>query len=132
MFQILQYFLTALLNWFKGIFLSLFEFIKTIVVFFLEIFNWLKTEIFNLLIEGIYEFIETLTSYFPDLPTPDKTAFLDTVNKVNVFFPVDDLLTVIMLLLTFSLTVRGFRLVIYVISRFKIPKLPTDFGGGGV
>ena len=92
----------------------------------------MKTEIFNLLIEGIYEFIETLTSYFPDLPTPDKTAFLDTVNKVNVFFPVDDLLTVIMLLLTFSLTVRGFRLVIYVISRFKIPKLPTDFGGGGV
>ncbi len=131
MFQILQDFLTAILNWFKGIFLSLFEFIKTIIIFVLEIFNWLKTEIFNLLIELVYEFVDLLKGYFPDLPLPDKTAFMDALDKVNVFLPVDDLLTVITLLLTFSLTVRGIRLIGYIITHFKFPKLPTSFGGGG-
>ena len=66
------------------------------------------------------------------MPLPDKTAFMDALDKANVFLPVDDLLTVISLLLTFSLTVRGIRLIGYIITHFKFPKLPTSFGGGGV
>lgn len=89
--------------------------LKTICLWFVDLFNWLKEETCNICINLIYDSISAVgTSVNPDFSC-DRTEFLNALSAINLFFPVDNFIQWTLFLLATWLTVCIIRITIKII-----------------
>ncbi len=131
MFDYLTQIFTALKTFFVEMFNAIIAVPAAIVNFVIGALDWLKTETVNCAYNFIFDQLanfSSLTGFNIAFSQEDITMFF---TNVNVFFPVDELLTMGIFLLDTWLAVRLFKMGLWVLFKFFKPSTLLSLGGGG-
>lgn len=96
------------------------EFLLDLLFWFFDFYTWLAEESYVLCVNLIVDLLEGCGVLVPDTPY-DRAYFISICEKINVFFPIDLLFRLLLILLTTWVAVRmyklGFRFSLHFIRR---------------
>lgn len=102
---------------------------ETVFYWVVDFIIWVKVESYTLAINFCLDSLDGLNSLFPNFNF-EKSFFLETLSKVNVFLPIDDFVGIGVFLLETWISVKIFRLTSYLYMTFLFPKTIVTPKGG--
>lgn len=121
MYQFLANIWDSFVSFFTSLWDSFVELVQTVCLWFVELWNWIQQETFNLCVNFLYNTISSVgTSLNPSF-TCDRTEFLNALASINCFFPIDNLITYTLFLLATWFTVCVTRILIKLTFAYLSP-----------